>query len=196
MAKDNQTQQNTKLVTASVRGLPISPRKMRLVTNLVKGMRATDAMSQLQFLNKKGAPYMARLIRSAIANAENNFSLSADNLYIKSVTCDMGQTMKRYFPRARGSAFIIRRKQSGVNLVLEERGGASAKPSRFSGILRRNTAKKEKAPVTKEGSVGVPESGPEAKATPAVEDTSVQARNVENNEAVLDEKTGPEHKAQ
>lgn len=184
-----QSQPNTKFVTASAKGLHISPRKMRLVTNMVKGMRAVDAMTQLQFVNKKGAPYMDRLIRSAIANAENNFSLPAENLYIKTVTCNMGQTMKRFFPRARGSAFVIRRKLSAVNLVLEERPGL-AKKSRFS-ILRRT--KKDKPTSTVEGSVGVPESGPDVKDKDMeniVDSPAVQPENIENSKAVVEEKAG------
>jgi large subunit ribosomal protein L22 len=184
---DKQPQPNMKLVTASAKGLHISPRKMRLVTNMVKGMRAVDAMTQLQFVNKKGALYMDRLIRSAIANAENNFSLPAESLFIKSVTCNMGATMKRFFPRARGSAFIIRRKLSAVNLVLEERPGLQKK-SRFA-MLKR--AKKEKATPTVEGSIGVPETGPEAKGLdPIVESPAVQPANAENDKSVVEEKAG------
>jgi large subunit ribosomal protein L22 len=186
---DKQSQQNTKLVTASAKGLHLSPRKMRLVTNMVKGMRAVDAMTQLQFVNKKGALYMDRLIRSAIANAENNFSLSAENLYIKTITCNMGQTMKRYFPRARGSAFVIRRKLSAVNLVLEERPGQQKK-SRFS-LLKRT--KKEKPAPTVEGSIGVPETseGPEVKGEKNIaESAALQPDNAENNKSVMEEKAG------
>jgi len=151
--------QNTKtapktLVRASARSLHISPRKMRLVTNLVKGMPVGEAITQLAFTNKKGAKYLSRLIRSAVANAENNFSLNSENLFVKSATCDMGQTMKRYFPRARGSAFVIRRKMTHVNVVLEERADKAGKKSRF-GLLKR--AKKDKPVKTQEGSIGEPE---------------------------------------
>ncbi len=87
-----------KTVKASARSLRISPRKMRLVTNLVKNMHATDAMVQLQFTDKKAAKMLITLIRSALANAENNFSLSTDVMFVKSITCDMGGEMKRMFP--------------------------------------------------------------------------------------------------
>lgn len=109
------------LVRAHARSLRIAPRKMRLVTNLVKDMRVHDAITQLQFTNKKGAKMLQKLLQSAVANAENNFSLNSEGLFIKTITCDMGQVMKRSFPRARGSAFIIRRKLSHVNVTLEER---------------------------------------------------------------------------
>lgn len=145
------------MVKAHARGLHISPRKMRLVTNLVKQMPVEDAIVQLQFTNKKGAIMLQKLLRSAMANAENNFSLKSENLFIKSITCDMGQTMKRYFPRARGSAFIIRRKLCNVNVVLEERAGKKAKASRFAGLRKKNEeakeAKQNQAVLEEEGKV-------------------------------------------
>src|SRR6476660_2014575 len=109
------------LVRAHARSLRISPRKMRLVTNLVKKMRVNDAVTQLQFVNKKGAQMLQKLLLSAQANAEHNFSLNRDNMFIKTITCDMGPVLQRSFPRARGSAFVIRRKMSHVNVILEER---------------------------------------------------------------------------
>jgi len=126
---DTSSQQNTStLVSADARDLRIAPRKMRLLTNLVKHMPVDRALTQLEFTHKKGAGMLAKLIRSAIANAEHNFSLDSSTLVIKSATCDMGKTMKRSFPRARGSAFVIRRKMSHVHLVLESKG--KAKPGR------------------------------------------------------------------
>ncbi len=113
---------------------------MRLVTNMVKNMNAQDALTQLAHTNKKAAPILSKLIRSAIANAVNNFSLDADHLFVKSVTTDMGKVMKRYFPRARGSAFVIRRKMSHVNVVLEERKKSKA----GKGMGKLFTKKEEK----------------------------------------------------
>ncbi len=115
------------LVRAHARSLHIAPRKMRLVTNLVKNMRYNDAMTQLSFTNKKGAKMLQKLLQSAAANAEHNFSLNRDTLFIKELTCDMGPMLKRSFPRARGSAFMIRRKMSHVNVILEERAVKATK---------------------------------------------------------------------
>lgn len=141
MTNKTSTTESAKLVTAHARGLHLSPRKMRLVTNLLKGMNVGDAVVQLQHLNKKGAPMVAKLLKSAVANAQNNFSLDPDHLFIKTITADMGSVMKRYFPRARGSAFVIRRKLSHVNVVLEERkkGGKSK--------IKFNLFKKKESPV-------------------------------------------------
>jgi large subunit ribosomal protein L22 len=121
MSADSTKTNTTKLVTAHARDLHIAPRKMRLVTNLVKNMNALDAMVQLQHTEKKASPMLIKLIQSAVANAKNNFSMDPQHLFIKSITADMGKVMKRYFPRARGSAFEIKRKMSHVNIVLEER---------------------------------------------------------------------------
>jgi large subunit ribosomal protein L22 len=132
------------LVRASARYLHLSPRKMRLVTNLVKGMQVSNAMAQLQHTNKKAAGMVAKLLKSAVANAENNFSLQSDHLYIKSITADMGVVMKRYFPRARGSAFPIRRKTCHVNVVLEERKAGKIPKVKSTALLKRKT---EEVPV-------------------------------------------------
>ncbi len=142
MANKTSTTESPKLVRASARQLRIAPRKMRLVTGLVSGMNAVDAIVQLQHANKKAAPLLIRLIKSAIANAKNNFSLSPEHLFIKSISTDMGQTMKRYFPRARGSAFVIRRKLCHVNLVLEERKKGKASKTKMS-FLKKVEDKKE-----------------------------------------------------
>jgi large subunit ribosomal protein L22 len=115
------TAEPKQLVRAHARSLRIAPRKMRLVTNLVKDMRLSEAMTQLSFTNKKGAKMLQKLLQSAAANAEHNFSMNRDGLFIKTITCDMGPVLQRSFPRARGSAFMIRRKMSHVNVVLEER---------------------------------------------------------------------------
>ena len=134
-ASANKTTSAT-LVRASARDLHIAPRKMRLVTNLVKGMNAMDAITQLQHAEKKASPMLIKLIQSAVANAKNNFSLDENHLFIKSISADMGKVMKRYFPRARGSAFVIKRKMSHVNIVLEERKQGKASKVKASFLNR------------------------------------------------------------
>lgn len=140
-------QQNKKTVKAHARDLRIAPRKLRLVGNMVRGMRVVDAINQLEYTNKKGAPMVIKLIRSAVANAEHNFSMKAEDLYVKTINCDMGKVMKRYFPRARGSAFVIRRKMAHLNLELEEKAGGKKK-SRFKVIEK--SVKEEKSSVEPE----------------------------------------------
>jgi large subunit ribosomal protein L22 len=131
-----------KEVRASARFLRLSPRKARLVTNLVKNMYAMDAVAQLQFVNKKAAPIVSDLIKSAIANAENNFNLKREDLFIQSLTADSGPRLKRYMPRAQGRATEIRRPLSHLNIVLEVRGGAGAKSSKRKFSLAMDDKKK------------------------------------------------------
>jgi hypothetical protein len=85
---------------------------------------------------------LIKLLKSAIANAKNNFSMDTEHLYIKSISTDMGKVMKRYFPRARGSAFTIRRKMCHVNIVLEERKKGKASKSKLS-LFKAKTEKPE-----------------------------------------------------
>jgi len=139
--------ESAQLVTASANALHVAPRKMRLVTNLVKNTYALDAIVQLQHANKKAAPMVIKLIRSAIANAQNNFNLKPEFLFIKSITADMGKTMKRYFPRARGSAFVIRRKMSHVDIVLEERSKGKARNTATRLISEKEKPETESKPL-------------------------------------------------
>ena len=108
-------------VKASVKNLRISPKKVRLVVDLVKGMDAQAAQNQLSFLNKKSAKDVLKLLNSAIANGENNFGLQKSNLFIKEMRVDSGITIKRWTQRAFGRAAMIRKKASHVSLVLDEK---------------------------------------------------------------------------
>ncbi len=148
MAKTTAQQNIPRTAAAHARYLRISPRKMRLVTNLVKGMWAQEALGQLRFTNKKAAKYVADVVLSAMANAENNFKLKKENLYIKTITCDGGPKLKRYMPRAQGRATEIRRPTSHLHVILEERTGMGAKKRKA--IFAQSKSKPELA-VKEEG---------------------------------------------
>lgn len=107
-------------VKASLNNLRISPRKARLVANLIKGMDAGKAKAQLSFLIKKPAPLILKLVNSAVANAKHNFNIEASNLYIDKITVEAGATLKRWMPRAMGRASAIRKRTCSVNLILKE----------------------------------------------------------------------------
>jgi len=98
----------------------ISPRKVRLVADLVRKMNIDEARKQLEFLNKKPTDPILKLINSAVANAKNNFDLSEDNLYISEIFVNEGQTMKRWRPRAMGRAARINKRTCCVTVVLSE----------------------------------------------------------------------------
>lgn len=98
--------------------LRISPRKVRLVADLVRGKKAIRAVEILSLLSKEAAKPLKKLIESAIANAKHNHELAADDLRLTKITVDEGPALKRWMPRARGRATTIRKRTSHVKLVL------------------------------------------------------------------------------
>ena len=107
------------LVTAKLRHYRLGPRKMRLLADVIRGRDVVRAEAMLSVLNKKGAPQLLKLLRSAVANAKNNFSLDTTLLRVKSITVDGGPVLKRWMPRAHGRATPIRQRTSHITLVLE-----------------------------------------------------------------------------
>lgn len=96
------------------------PRKTRLIADLVRGKDVTKALSLLHFTEKKAAEPFAKVLRSAVANAKAQ-GKKEEKLYVKSVAVDKGSTFKRYMPRARGSASLIRKRSSHIVIELGER---------------------------------------------------------------------------
>lgn len=108
-------------VTAQLNNFRISPRKVRLATEMIKGQDVSDALVQLNNLVKRSSPDIEKLMRSAIANAENNFGLDRDNLYIIDIQVGEGHRMKRWLPRAFGRASQLIKRTSRVTITLSER---------------------------------------------------------------------------
>ena len=108
-------------VTAKLNNFRLAPRKVRAVVNLVKGKNVLKALEQLEFLVRRPAEPVIKLLRSALANAENNFSMVRGNLYIKEFYVDEGVKLKRYRPKAFGRANPIQKKTSHIRLVLAEK---------------------------------------------------------------------------
>lgn len=99
-----------------------APQKARLVASLIYGKNVNDAMNILQLTRKKAARIMQKVLKSALANAEENHKvLDVDDMFVKRVTVDQGVVMKRTMPRARGSADTIRKRSSNICLVLSEK---------------------------------------------------------------------------
>lgn len=107
------------MITASLTNYRQSPRKVRSVANLVRGKSVEQALNTLSFLSKKAADPIFTLIMSAVANAKNNFNIEKEGLVIKELRVDVGQTMKRRMPRARGNSYPINKRNSHVKLVLD-----------------------------------------------------------------------------
>jgi len=98
----------------------ISAFKAREVTRAIQGMPATDALDLLRFTPKKAAGLVLKTLRSAIANAENNNSLNANDLVVKEAVVGEGPTLKRFQPKARGSAGPIRKRTSHIRVILTD----------------------------------------------------------------------------
>lgn len=98
-----------------------SPRKVRLVADLVKGKSVDEALRELQFTTKRAAEPVAKLIESAVANAQENDGKQREDLRIKNITVDQGPTLKRFRPRARGRATSIKKRTSHISVVLDEK---------------------------------------------------------------------------
>lgn len=106
------------MITASLNNYRQSPRKVRLVANLIKGKKVDEALNMLGQVTKRASNPLATLVLSAVANAKNNFNIERDTLFIKEMRVDGGVVLKRSMPRARGSAFPIKKRTSHVYVVL------------------------------------------------------------------------------
>jgi len=109
------------MITASLNTYRQSPRKVRLVSDLVKGKSVAEARSILLVTIKSAAHPLLKLLESAVKSAKNTFNIDEKTLFIKDFRVDVGATLKRSMPRARGSAFPIKKRTCHVNLVLGER---------------------------------------------------------------------------
>jgi len=144
-------------VHAKLRNLHMSPRKVRLVIDAIRGLNVTDAETRLQFIPKMASGPVLKLLRSAIANAEHNFQQKKEDLFVKTVTADGGPTMKRWRARAFGRAAPIRKRTTHIMLVLAPKSERpedtkkklkpSERPGRKNRIVKKPVA--PKAPVKK-----------------------------------------------
>lgn len=107
--------------TATLRYLRLAPRKARLVIDLVRGRGVEDALGILEAMPKRAARVVAKNLRSAVANAENQQNVDVDRLFIKRAWVDEGPTWSRWMPRAQGRATPIQKKTSHITIVLDER---------------------------------------------------------------------------
>ncbi len=98
----------------------ISPRKVRIVGDLIKKRNINDAMGILTYMPQKASFILKKLLDSAIANARQKKYVDVDNLYVKNVIVDGGPVMKRFLPRAMGRATKIRKRISHITMILDE----------------------------------------------------------------------------
>lgn len=164
MAQDKTT---IKEVKAFARFVHMSPRKIRLVADMVRKSPVDVALEQLRFSSKNAAVPLIKVINSAIANATHNFEMARESLYIKSVTVDGGPVSTRYAPRAQGRAFIERKRTSHISVVIESRAGqVSRKRNIFlankSKAVASKTAKADETPDAHTAKAAAPKAAPKA----------------------------------
>lgn len=99
----------------------IAPRKVRLVIDLIRGKRVGDAIAILRHTPKAASPVVEKLLNSAIANAEHNYSMDPNKLVITEAYVNQGPTLKRIRPRSQGRAFRINKRTSHITLVVSEK---------------------------------------------------------------------------
>ncbi len=105
---------------AILRGFRMSPKKVRLVADVVRGKPVDKALAVLKNMPHKAAGEIYRTVASAAANAENNFQMDRDGLVIKTITVDEGPALKRYDFRARGRINMIRKRTSHITVVVDD----------------------------------------------------------------------------
>ena len=106
---------------ATAKYIRIAPRKVRVVSDLIKGQSLEDAYAILTYTPKIASPVIAKVLKSAESNAVNNFQLDRNKLYVADAIANPGPVLKRYIPRARGSASSIKKRTSHITIVLKER---------------------------------------------------------------------------
>lgn len=132
-------------VTSTYKFARISARKARDVAREIQGLPVSDALDLLNFTPRKGADLFGKTMKAALADAENNFELAVDGLYVKSAVVGEGPTFKRFKARARGSAASIRKRTSHITVVLsDEVTGESEAPAK-SAAKSKPEAKPAKA---------------------------------------------------
>jgi large subunit ribosomal protein L22 len=106
---------------AYIKHVRIAPSKVRIVADLVRGKPLREALAILRLTPKRASRVIYKLVASAAANAENNFEMDRDSLFVSKIYVDQGPTLKRYHPRQRGQAFPIQKKTSHITVVVRER---------------------------------------------------------------------------
>lgn len=132
-------------VKATLRNLHIAPRKVRLVADLIRGKKAEQAVSILNFTVKAASEPLLKLVKQAMANAKNNLQLDPNNLFVFKISVDEGPKQKRWMPRARGQAYEIQKKTSHINLIMEEIVKSKTKIRKAKGEKAKEEVVREEA---------------------------------------------------
>lgn len=183
------------LVRSTTKYARISPKKARDVAREIQGLAVSDALDTLTYTPKKSAQLIGKTLKSAIANAENNHELSADELIVKEAVIGEGPTLKRFKPRARGSAGAIRKRTSHIFITLTdefeepEEKKSSGKPKKrdtikslFGPVAKSAPIEEEEAPVEEEPAAEVAEEEAVEAEAPAEEEAVEAEASAEESE--------------
>ena len=106
---------------ATAKYVRVAPRKAKIVVDLIRGKQVDQALAILMYTPKAAAPYVEKLLNSAIANAENNLEMDRASLYVAEVYANQGPTLKRYWARSHGRADMIKKHTSHITIVLDQK---------------------------------------------------------------------------
>ena len=113
--------EEVKQAVATLKYARISSRKVKIVADLIRGKNVDEALAIVKFTPKASSELIEKLLKSAIANAENNHDMKPENLYIAEIYANQGPTLKRIRPAAKGSASRIRKRTSHITIILKEK---------------------------------------------------------------------------
>ena len=120
-AKQEEVQNEVLQASATLKYARISSRKVKIVADLIRGKDADEALAIVKFTPKASSEIIEKLLKSAIANAENNHGMKHEKLYVAEIYANQGPTLRRIRPAAKGSAVRIRKRTSHIKIVLKER---------------------------------------------------------------------------
>ena len=134
---------------AKLKYLRITPRKVRVVADLIRGKKVDQALAQLAYVEKRAAEPLAKLLRSAVANADQaaKGQLDADALFVKSLMVDQGPSLRRFMPRAMGRAFKVLKKTSHIVLTVSDEAMPKKKTVKKPAKARARKAAASTAPT-------------------------------------------------
>jgi len=177
-------------VIATLKNLRMSPRKVRLVTDSIVGMDVNAAFVQLDHVVKKTSGVMEKLLSSALANAENNFGMDRDNMFISSILVGEGARLKRWLPRAQGRATQILKRTSHIKLELEEKVEGKNRKSKQELEKERAKRQAEKEKMIKEATKELEEAEKEEKEEADAQKASAKKVSVQKETAKKGQDSG------
>ncbi len=135
-------------VKAKLSNYKQSPRKVRLVADLIRGKKVEKVLQELNFVNKEATKAIKKLLKSAIANAKHNEGIAEKDLFLKEVRVDSGPTMRRFRAGARGQAYPLKRRSSHISIVLEDEQKKVVKKTEKNIISSKEELQSNSSPKT------------------------------------------------